>query len=83
MNQLGHTETKKAAEINFFNHIATDGDHIILKPTGPTAEHFALDRDGYASSSRLAFEKPKLNEDIEQMRWDLICLLYTSDAADE
>lgn len=73
MNQLGHTETKKAAEINFFNHIATDEESaIILKPTGPTAKHFALDRDGYANSSRLAFEKPELNEDIEQMRWDLV-----------
>lgn len=70
MNYLGHTETKKAADINFFNHIAiNEPDAIVLKPTAPTSKHFALDRYGYANSSELAFKEPVLNEDIEQMDW--------------
>ena len=31
---------------------------LFVKPTGPTANHFAIDDLGYANSSRLAFEKP-------------------------
>ena len=70
MNYLGHTETRKAADINFFNHTAINAhDAIVLKPTAPTSKHFALDRYGYANSSELAFKEPILNEDIEQMDW--------------
>ena len=31
---------------------------LIVKPTGPTSDHFAIDDLGYANSSRLAFEEP-------------------------
>ena len=48
MNQLGHSEAVEdsSADIHFYNHIVNDeksNNMIIVKPTAPTAKHFALD----------------------------------------
>ncbi len=72
MNQLGHTEVKKAADINFFNHIHTFEDNcIIVKPTAPTSKHFALDKNGYANTSEIAYEEPCEFEYVD-MDWSKI-----------
>lgn len=47
---------------------------LIVKPTAPTANHFAIDDLGYANSSRLTFEEPLycyLNPN-SQMDWSII-----------
>lgn len=65
MNQLGHSEVLEpySADINFYNHIHSFGDHrIIVKPTAPTAKHFALDLHGYANTSEIAYEDPYVYE---------------------
>lgn len=72
MNQLGHTEVKKAADINFFNHIHTFEDNcIIVKPTAPTSKHFALDKNGYANTSEIAYDEPCEFEYVD-MDWSKI-----------
>jgi len=71
MTKLGHTEFNPldvpnewsfGPEINIYNHChkseLTTSNNIILKPTGPTSKHFALDSIGYANSSSLAFKEP-------------------------
>ena len=74
LEKLGHTEWNSSPddlsdgwsswpEIHVYNHcheseLSTDTNNIILKPTGPTAKHFALDDIGYANSSSLAFKEP-------------------------
>ena len=76
MNNMGHEECKNfsnyTADINFYNHTVnstyTPGV-IIVKPTAPTSQHFALDTIGYANSSSLAYTEPDINDDIEQMDW--------------
>ena len=76
MNNMGHEECKNfsnyTADINFYNHTVnstyTPG-MIIVKPTAPTSQHFALDTIGYANSSSLAYTEPDINDDIEQMDW--------------
>ncbi len=63
MDNLGHSEVFEpySADINFYNHIHSFGDHrIIVKPTAPTAKHFALDLHGYANTSEIAYKKPKI-----------------------
>jgi len=72
LNELGHVESDNP-DLNIYNHchkseISTD-NNIIFKPTAPTSRHFALDTLGYANSSTLAYEKPNINPDIEQMDW--------------
>ena len=72
LNELGHVESNNP-DLNIYNHchkseISTD-NNIIFKPTAPTSQHFALDTLGYANSSTLAYEKPNINPDIEQMDW--------------
>ena len=72
LNELGHVESDNP-DLNIYNHchkseISTD-NNIIFKPTAPTSQHFALDTLGYANSSTLAYEKPDINPDIEQMDW--------------
>ena len=72
MTLLGHTEVKKAADINFFNHIHTfEDDCIIVKPTAPTSKHFALDSHGYANTSEIAYEEPIEFEYVD-MDWSKI-----------
>jgi hypothetical protein len=72
MNNIGHEECYDTADINFYNHtvnsLKTSG-MIIVKPTAPTSQHFALDTIGYANSSSLAYSKPDISDDIEQMDW--------------
>jgi len=73
LEELGHTEWCSTPddlsdgwtswpEINIYNHCheseLNTNNNIILKPTGPTSKHFALDRIGYANSSSLCFEYP-------------------------
>ena len=67
MNQLGHSEVVEdsSADIHFYNHIVNDeksNNMIIVKPTAPTAKHFALDRCGYANTSEMAYEDPYVYE---------------------
>lgn len=67
MNQLGHSEVVEdsSADIHFYNHIVNDeksNNTIIVKPTAPTAKHFALDRCGYANTSEMAYEDPYVYE---------------------
>ena len=72
MNNMGHEECNYTADINFYNHTVNSKNTpgmIIVKPTAPTSQHFALDTIGYANSSSLAYTKPDINDDIEQMDW--------------
>ena len=67
MNQLGHSEVveESPADIHFYNHIVNDeksDNMIIVKPTAPTAKHFALDKHGYANTSEMAYEDPYVYE---------------------
>jgi len=79
MIELGHTEGEDA-DINFFNHIHTFEDKcIIVKPTAPTAKHFALDPHGYANTSEIAYEDPYIYETMyshlnpkNDMDWGII-----------
>jgi len=61
MANLGHNESDNP-NINIYNHChkseLSTTNNIILKPTGPTSKHFALDSIGYANSSTLAFIEP-------------------------
>ena len=86
LNELGYTETDSPihglAGLNIYNHchiseVFTD-NNIIFKPTAPTSQHFALDKIGYANSSELAFKRPDINPDIEQMDWEKILNLKHS-----
>ena len=75
LNKLGHIESDNP-DLNIYNHchkseIDTD-NNIIFKPTAPTSRHFALDTIGYANTSTLAYLKPDINDDIEQMDWSSI-----------
>ena len=80
MTLLGHTEVKKAADINFFNHIHTfEDDCIIVKPTAPTSKHFALDSHGYANTSEIAYEEPIEFEYVD-MDWSKITKLIDDKA---
>lgn len=80
MTLLGHTEVKKAADINFFNHIHTFEDNcIIVKPTAPTSKHFALDNHGYANTSEIAYEEPIEFEYVD-MDWSKITKLIDDKA---
>ena len=74
MNELGHSEVVEhaTADINFYNHIQSFGDHnIIVKPTAPTAKHFALDLHGYANTSEIAYDEPAEFEYVD-MDWNII-----------
>jgi len=66
LKDLNYTEGENGIQI--YNHTCIDnlidpivGDFgldncLFIKPTGPTAEHFAIDTLGYANSSRLALD---------------------------
>lgn len=41
---------------------------LILKPTGPTPNHFSIDELGYASYSSLAYEKPQYESYVSNFR---------------
>ena len=62
LQELGHTIGDDGLSI--YNHTCLDNlkdKHwpvLFIKPTAPTAEHFAIDTLGYANSSRLTFEEP-------------------------
>ncbi len=62
LQELGHTKGDNGLSI--YNHTCLDNLEdlhwpvLFVKPTAPTAEHFAIDDLGYANSSRLAFEEP-------------------------
>ena len=82
MNQLGHSEVVEdsPADIHFYNHIQTfNNTQIIVKPTAPTANHFALDLHGYANTSEMAYEDPYVYETMyshlnpkNKMDWSII-----------
>ena len=82
MNQLGHSEVVEhaTADINFYNHIHSfDNGYIIVKPTAPTAKHFALDLHGYANTSEIAYEDPYIYDPMysylnpkNKMDWSII-----------
>ena len=60
MGILGYKESKKPT-IHFYNHISNPDrkkNILIVKPTAPTAKHFAIDPWGYANDSQLAYEEP-------------------------
>lgn len=88
LESLGYTDSDKSSKkhiptVNVYNHchvteVSNPNRPIIFKPTGPTSKHFALDTLGYANASTLAFEKPDLNPDIEQMDWASIIDLKNS-----
>ena len=72
-------EIHSSPELYIYNHchqqeIKTD-NNLIIKPTGPTSKHFAIDTIGYANSSSLAFDKPRIykeydiNHDIQIHKW--------------
>ena len=57
---LGYKESKKPT-IRFYNHISNPDrkkNILIVKPTAPTAKHFAIDPWGYANDSQIAYEEP-------------------------
>jgi len=62
LQELGHIEGDNGLDI--YNHTCLDNLNdlhwpvLFVKPTAPTAEHFAIDDLGYANSSRLTFEEP-------------------------
>ena len=82
MNQLGHSEVieDSSADIHFYNHIQTfNNTQIIVKPTAPTSNHFALDLHGYANTSEMAYEDPYVYETMyshlnpkNKMDWSII-----------
>ena len=82
MNQLGHSEVVEdsPADIHFYNHIQTfNNTQIIVKPTAPTSNHFALDLHGYANTSEMAYEDPYVYETMyshlnpkNKMDWSII-----------
>lgn len=60
MGILGYKESKKPT-IRFYNHISNPDrkkNILIVKPTAPTAKHFAIDPWGYANDSQIAYEEP-------------------------
>ena len=92
LEYLGHTEWDSTPdclsdgytswpEIHIYNHCHEQeiktSNNLIIKPTGPTSKHFAIDTIGYANSSSLAFEKPieidmreyDINHDIQIHNW--------------
>ena len=63
MVQLGHSEVieDSEADIHFYNHISNwprNKNTMVVKPTAPTAKHFAIDDWGYANDSKMAYEEP-------------------------
>ncbi len=63
MIQLGHREVieDSEADIHFYNHISIwprAKNSMIIKPTAPTARHFAIDQWGYANDSKMAYVEP-------------------------
>ncbi len=62
MTNLGHQLNDTEPDIHIYNHCHISElettKNIILKPTGPTSKHFALDTIGYANSSEIAFIEP-------------------------
>ncbi len=61
LNELGHIESD-TPDLNIYNHChlseLTTKNNLIFKPTAPSADYFAIDKIGYASASKLAFEEP-------------------------
>ena len=84
LDYLGYSDSdisnvKHIPAVNVYNHCHISevsnpnrpivGHSLIFKPTAPTSKHFAIDTLGYANASTLAYEKPDINPDIEQMDW--------------
>ena len=78
LEALGHTESD-TPDLHIYNHcheqeIKTN-NNLIVKPTAPTSKHFAIDTIGYANSSSIAFNKPRIykkydiNHDIKIHIW--------------
>ncbi len=62
MVELGHKETDVEPDLHFYNHISIwprEQNKIIVKPTAPTNQHFALDTWGYANDSKMAYVEPE------------------------
>ncbi len=85
MNKLGHREVSSEsfhehADINIYNHAyVRERNAIVVKPTGPTSKHFALDKNGYADTSLISYEDPYVYETMyshlnpnNDMQWSKI-----------
>ena len=75
LDSMGYKEVADSSNLNIYNHTAVSLESglkpnpIFLKPTGPSSLHFSIDREGYASSSSLAFNRPDYNTVVD---WSVI-----------